>query len=390
MNRSPRELGWAVWLGLLPWAPFLYRLTGQTAIDLWHVQTAWFHVGLVLLGSCSLAQGWVSLPNRPLASWLLWNGLWTGWLWHVGMLKHGVYPMPLLMGLGHLASIGVFWVVATNDLPHDTLPWLWRVLAWSAAGLVLYGVCQHLNLDQFFHDLDATVSRDQVQGTLGNPNHYGVFLAMSLPLFLSQPERWWKGLVVIALFLMSTTSSAGVWLSGSVGWLWWTWAQAPRWRWGLLILLIGGGTLSLLLNAPEVLNPHGRLVTWRIMWPLLMKQPITGFGPGFMMEASRGITDPAHPLYGWRHLHCEPYQVWLEQGLIGLGLASWVVGSALQRAWALRAHPLGAVCGAMLLAILANSCLNFPFHLAALSVWAMLAWITLWVLDEQESATSCP
>ena len=88
-------------------------------------------------------------------------------------------------------------------------------------------------------------------------------------------------------------------------------------------------------------------------------------------------------MVGWRHTHMELLQVACEQGLIGVLMVLWLVGETLKRAWAVRGEALGAACGAGLVAILANSLVNFPFHLTAVSVLALVMVATCWLLAEE-------
>ena len=72
--------------------------------------------------------------------------------------------------------------------------------------------------------------------------------------------------------------------------------------------------------------------------------------------------------------------MWLEQGIIGVGLLTWLVIHTFRQAWQLRTHPTGLVLGSVFVAFVMNSVYHFPAHLWALGVWGLLALCGLEVL----------
>lgn len=371
---SLREFGWSVWLAGLPFAPFLFF----HKFDLWHAQALWFQVGLGLLAVVGLADPKPSVPNRPLACWTAWVLCLTAGLWSHLMLQTKTYPVVLLLGLGNFLLLPIFYSAFTSFWTPSRLGVLFRVLAWAGAVLVGYGLIQHAQMDPFFRNLDFGSAKEQIVGTVGNPSHFGTFLGLCLPIFLLQPERGWKYVAVIAGLLILLTDSTGAMVATAVGVAFWGWTQHPRSRGvmlaGVLVTLVCAALMS-----PRFFNDGGRMENWRIYGQYITAQPILGHGPGFIKALSHEIT--YGPLKHWRHVHCEPLQLLIEQGMVGLAAALWVTGETLKRAWRVRRSPLGACAGAMVLIFLFNSLVSFPAHLALLASLALVAVSTLWVLD---------
>lgn len=374
-NRSPREWGWVLWLSLLPWAPFL--LTRK--LDLWHAQTAWAHAGLIVLAASGLTRGIGGLPNRPLAAWTVWIGLFSLLMWHQGILANKTYPIFLLQGAAHLLVVPMFWVAMTSQLTVETLGWLWRGVAISLAVMVGYAALQVAQLDQFFKNMDPSLHTDLLVGTLGNPNHLGVLLAMAVPLFLSQPERWWKYLAGATGLLILATNSVGAIAALIAGLVWWTVAKRKRHLYWIVPALVAAIVLAIKLGQVE---DSGRWMAWQHFWHMVQDKALTGWGPGAVFESARAL-QVGHPMYGWRHCHNEYLQLWAEQGIIGLLLALWFLGETFQRAWRVRKHPVGMAAGAGLLACCVNGVVNFPFHLATVATLALAMVCSIWIVAEE-------
>lgn len=384
MTRSLRDWGWLLWLTLLPWAPFI--IGNGNKLDLWHEQMMWGHAGLIILTFVGMVHGTRPIPNLPLAVWLGWVSLLTLVIWNQAVPKFDRYSalyvksVGHLMGLGHVLTVGVLWAAFTSQWTKANVSWLWKLLTYAAVVHVAYGVLQLWQWDQFFHSNDPAVATDTLVGMLGNPNHYGAWLVMTLPLFLLQEKRWWLGMAVITIILILMTKSVGAVGAMFAGLLWWTLAN-PTWKRcsGLASLLL----LTIFLGiafADDVTKDSGRIQAYTYYWHIFEQRAITGFGPGMVGEIAKQITNG--PMVGWRHCHQEMLQMLVEQGIVGGLLVLWLVGETLKRAWQVRRNLLGAACGAGFVATLANAMVNFPFHLSAVAIPCALMAMTCWILSE--------
>ena len=354
------EVGWLIFLAGLPFSHLLNR-----SLDPWHGQTLYAHGCLVVLWAYSFVSNKPTKPNWPLAGWVAWVGALSLWLWTNTIIQHKIYSLPLLLGVFHCLSILLFYQAAVSCWTVSTLE---TICVWIArAGVLVLAYCglQLLNLDQFFQDLHRSDANDLLVGTIGNPAHLGAYLACLLPLTLLRPGWRWKGISVsilgLAAYLLLVEKSVGGSLAATGALLWCGWHWARKWFWGLVVVLGILGVVA--LGRTEILSNHGRFDAWKAFYDIFQQRPITGFGPGFVMELSRSFDDANSPLRQWRHVHNEYFQVAIEHGLIGLSLVGWLLWDYWRTVWRLPKTKLVVACSGMMLAFLLNSLVNFPAHL---------------------------
>ena len=155
---SRGEFGWLIWLAGLPVAPFVLPKT----LDPWHAQMYWFHIGLGIVGAWQLARPQAGRPNLPLAWWMGWGSLLSLFWWTQTVLQQKGMPFPLLLGLGHFLTIGLFYTCFTSFWTVERLPILLRGLTVMGMGMVAYGVCQRLGLDKLFQDRNTQLTQDEL------------------------------------------------------------------------------------------------------------------------------------------------------------------------------------------------------------------------------------
>ena len=378
---SLRELGWVVFLAGLPFAHLLNR-----SLDIWHGHDLWVKGWVVILfasalGAQQTVRNWKA--NRPLACFVIWVGISTLYVWTVVMTKQKIYPINMLPSVFHLLIILLFYVSALMTWTTQSLSRLLRIMAWVGVVILLYCGLQLLSMDQFFHDLDTGISKDQLVGTIGNPTHLAIHLALLLNLFLLQPGWFWRGCALVSLVLILVTKSLGGQLAAFAVICWWVW---HRRRTCFLPLVIGCGVVGGLygLSHPSMFNPNGRWAAWAEFFEVFMEKPITGAGLGFVMELSRHVEEGS--IFQWRHVHNEYFQVALECGVIGLGLLLWMLWETGKAVWTAQKTPLVITLTGLLLAFGVNSLVNFPAHLWLLGSYALVAYCGLRVIE----AESCP
>ena len=358
-----------LFLAGLPFAHFF-----NNELDIWHAQTWWVHGALVLLMGMWMWGPSAPLPrNRPLACWFVWVSLMSLQVFTSILVVTKKYPLSLFVGWGHLLSILLMYCVATSLLDVDAFSRLWRWVA--RAGVVVMGYCvlQLLHLDQFYANIDNKIAEaDLLVGTIGNPSHLGAYLALLLPVFLAQPGRRWKLAVGLDVLLLLLTKSRAGWIAASVSVLWWMWHTHRRWM-PLVGVLLGIGGTIIVFNHGSI-NTSGRWAVWNAFYTLLQERPITGFGPGFVMDYSSTITSGF--LHKWRHVHNEYLQLIVEQGIIGLGFVLWGIWDVLARLRRVEKTPLVILAGGVFLAFLVNAFVNFPAHLWLLGSLGLFAYAT--------------
>jgi len=379
-----REVGWGLYLAGLPFAHFVLWPSQLTP---WQAQTFWGVGGLAILLGVSLAQpGRVVCANRPLGWWVGWVGLSVIWIWSAVIRTDRQHPIGLLLPLMHTLCLPLFYVAATRQWSADLLARLVRWVAISGVVVVAYGVLQVLQLDQFYRSVDRAEMRDSVLGTMGNPTHYGIHVALLLPIFLWQPGWWWKLVAGVGGSLLFATRSSSAVVAGLVVGVWWVWCERRLFIIPLLtVLAVVGGVL--LWRFPDWLNPHGRWEAWHALWQHYLvgqqKLQVTGAGLGSVMEQS--LRNPLGWPFQWRHAHNEFFQVLIEQGVVGFGLVLWGVGHAIHRWRRLSVMPVRNMIAGMGMVFVVTSLLNFPAHLWVLASLGLVAYCGVYALASEGS-----
>jgi len=319
--------------------------------------------------------------NKPLALLIGWIGLRTLFLWTVIVKTQHVYPLTMLQGLMHILVIVLCYQALVSTWVPETAVRVLRAMAWSGVAVMAYCTIQLLSLDQFFMQTDHATF-DAFVGTIGNPSHLAAQLAMLLSLFLLQPGWFWKTMAACAGVLLFRTGSAGGQVAGMLVLGWWALRHNRIWLWAWGAgVLVGVWTIA---THPQWLNPYGRVDVWKLFYAIFDQKgisgPITGFGPGFLAELSRTIPSAEHPLWQWRHVHNEYFQMAIEWGLIGFFFLAWMIRDLICQVWRLPRTRLVTALGGILLAFGVNSLVNFPGHLWQLGSYALVAYGGIQVL----------
>ena len=374
--------GWAIFLAGLPFSPFLFR-----GLDLWHMQTAWAQAWTFALFSLSLyrVQHIRIYENKPFAAWILWTGFWFLFTWYGFIAQSKVYPLGMLQGLFHCLVIVLFYMAFVRTWTFRTFETVLKAIAYSGLLILLYCVVQLLNLDQFFHSIDKMDHSDVMVGTIGNPSHLGTHLALLVPVFAYHKGRFWTIAALISGVLVVMSQSVGALLALCAGICWMIWFTSKK---GSVVLFVIGITafVWLLFFNKDYLNPHGRIEAWQYFWKIFSApsggKPVTGQGVGFIMEISKTVT--SGPIFQWRHVHNEFFQLAIEQGLIGLGIMFWALFDVWKKVFGLNKSREVICLSTILIIFLVNCLVNFPAHLWVTGSFALMAYCGIYVLAGEE------
>jgi len=325
--------------------------------------------------------------NLPLSCLVLWVCWQTLFIWQTSLPGSQHYPTGLLMPWLHVMCLPLFYLAAVTQWTPRVLEELFRWLARGATVLFGYGLLQMANLDQFYRHVEWNLG-DPLIGTIGNTSHFGIHLALLLPIVLWQPRWYWKLLAAGMVGMIALTKSA-VGFGGAlivVGW--WCLRFRQRLIWLPVSLGLLGGVFA--WNHPAYRSPEGRLEVWRLNWedyasPSLerhqSKPTITGFGLGYTLARAQAAP-LGSPLKLWKHVHNALLQILMELGVIGLGIVLWGLAAYWTRWWRVRSHPLAWVCGSLFLIFMISSNFHFVDHLWVLASLGLIGYCGVYVLPE--------
>ena len=376
------EIAWAVMLGGLPFSSFFMRnWTLTKSLDIWHGQSAWMQFGLIILLGLFLADGLKFVSNVPLAAWLTWNGLVWFWINYTVVQEKNIFPASVSFGYLHCLLIAAFILIATATWTEMTIDRLIKTIGVSGIVVMFYCLLQVVNLDQFFHSIDPSDPKDYMVGVIGNPSHLAAYLSMLVPIYI---YLGWHVFSLLCIGLLLATQSAGAVVGASLACCYFFF-QHNRILFTITLICCIAAAVLVTNYYPSYLDSHGRTAAWKEYWTIYVnsKATITGMGVGFVSELSKQIKD-GNVLWQWRHVHCEPFQVMIEQGIIGFIAVGWILADSIHKGITHVSRKM-SMCMAILLAFLANSLVNFPAHLWLLGSLGLFSYCGIIVLSRKES-----
>ncbi|QRN85486.1 O-antigen ligase family protein [Clostridia bacterium] len=266
----------------------------------------------------------------------------------------------------------LFLVARNIDKPDGKI---YKALLIIATIFAFYGIFQYVGIE-FFRE--GTMARTRSESIFENPNFYGSYLVLMLPLaidlYLRKKSRWGLVVYAILLFTLLATMTRGSWIGGCLGLVFYGLLWIKK-RGGLKVdlkrylcivlvsLLVMGGFnalsggrfqerfQSINEESMKVLAPEGvetkdvpaRAFIWKGVIQLIKERPLTGYGienlaPAFskkfdeeIMEYFGGpdIIDRAHNEY--LHIAVSSGIPSLLVYLLFIGHILWVAGHRIRK-----------------------------------------------------------
>lgn len=326
---------------------------------------AWPTVLFVVLGLLGLTVSTFRPVPRALVAFYAWA--------LVRVLLGGFDNRATWCLLVLVAGIGVFRLMAELPAGQDVM--LGITLAVVVALQVALGILDVLKINPWI----AVTYPDMIgkpHGLLYHPNHYGLYLALALPVLIAltihicRPMTGWRrygttaagGFVAAAVITLLAASRSRVALGGLVIVLAWVVSMMARalvrslgpngrrWAWAACVVFATALVVVVVLFAgrQQIASLGGRTPMWTVgavelstwTWPSFL------FGGGFGSWAT-WATHPSGRLRGlgvpelgippqnafsgwWTEAHNIGMQVTFELGIVGLALGAWVVWALIR------------------------------------------------------------
>ena len=373
---------WIVLLAGLPWALPNWLFFGGKQ-HLWEACALWAQMGLLATFGVAAWRGIQTPRNLALAAYLLFAA--SNQLWMLIELKQqfGAVPDMVVQGALHLTVLLLAWLSATTLWTPAFLPRLLKAVAISGCLMMSYSVAQWMGFDPLFSGRDLPEGQELFHGMLGNSSHYGAYLALLAPCLWLQRGRVWRGWSLLNALLLWPASSTAAVVSYLGAGLVWAWRRSPRLGLALsmaAVLVLGIGSQT------SWANFSGRQQAWAAYWPHFTEgRPWRGMSLGYVWLRSRQAQQEERTLKVWRYTHSEPYQLAIEQGVVGLGFLGLMVLAWTRRAARIWRTPVGGTLTAIMVAFLLNSLVNFPAHLWALGSFGFVAYAGVYVLSREST-----
>ncbi len=231
---------------------------------------------------------------------------------------------------------------------------------------VLWLILQSKGVNIFFNPR-AGFSEILHTGFFANQNETSIFLAMMLPFFFRKYWHW--GLIPMIAGLMLTKSSIGIIAVGIIGVIY---LFAKFWRSEHKEEIIGSSLIAMILlgafffSKIDKPSTSSRIEAWKRGMYMIKAKPLLGWGIGqtgyilplysnpelltkqiavklwnkvlyqndlkeVFMRSFRNDNKEILGRQSWIHFHNDYLEIWLESGIIGLGLFLWVIISHMHR-----------------------------------------------------------
>lgn len=363
--------------------------------DIWHSQGAVFHLGALCILSYSIFQ----LPRKPLHQALLLGnkplGIFTFWLavttlfwWNYAIVKDGIYYLPVLMPFVNFLSYIILYKGITRYLTKKDIKDIVICFQYIVGAMAFYGIIQRLNLDQFHRHFSVSFLPDSVVGTLGNPIHLGAWLSICLPILYYNATTF-SNIAIFAVWLVILLTGSASGLIGAVGvTIFYNLFHKIRIKHERFIFLFLGvlilcGVIKYGFNHIfSFFNASGRIVFWGKLYDVFKDSAIFGRGLGILnvLKLTNGEN-----LSIWRHAHQEYFQIAVETGLVGLGIAVWGIVSYFKIFTKQPKDKLTVCLASIFVGFLINCFFSFPAHMWLIGVVAMFSYASLFAINAESS-----
>ena len=296
--------------------------------------------------------------------------------WNMGIVATNQYNFIIFMPFFNFLCFVLLYKGITEYLNEVNIDRILRWFSYVIGIMAIYGILQWFNLDQFHKHFNTKGIPDAVVGTIGNPVHFASWLAICLPIlyYVKTPFRTlFITLTWIVLILTGSLSGIGVAIVITLFYN----SFFGRLKQCSLMLIILGLWLFIGLclkgfNWTLFLSNSGRFEFWKSLYPIFAQSPIVGGGFGRVISLNNH----------WKHTHNEFYQIAIEGGLIGLGIAIWCIVEYFKKFIRLERTKLSVCLCSMFVAFLTLSMANFTCHLYLISILAMFSYAGLFCITK--------
>jgi len=343
------------------WLPVLYLLISD-AFYLRTYDSAQVKITLLQMGGISLLGMWASLlileGKKAFAKtdFVLFAPFLAYLAYIVFSFAHAPYKGPSLDDfVRYILYMSITLIVIREFTPKDVNR-VTKILIITAYIAVLYGLVQFLDT-RFFPPkgmgpgLDPFVWRwafqKRVFSTYGNPNFFGNFLVLILPVavaqFLKKRSVYLIPLIVLDLLCLYATETKGAWLGFAISFFifcvfYGYYFLRERLRIGRLRFLLLSAVIPVLAFAAVVfyayMRPSSvsfRVATWLSTWEIIETHPLEGVGVGSFKIIYPAYRRPVIFHIEGRHNtetdHAEEEHLEqvMDNGLIGGGIYFWLI-----------------------------------------------------------------
>ena len=341
------------------WLPLLYLLISDT-FYLRTYDSAQVKITLLQMGGIGMLGLWVSLlvmeGRRAFRKedFILLAPFFAYLLYVIVSFFHAPYRGPSVDDFVRYTLYMSVTLIVIREFTTEAVDRLTKVLIVAAYIAILYGVVQFLDT-RFFPPKDMGPGLDpfvwrwafgpRVFSTYGNPNFFGNFLVLILPIIVTQYLKR-RSVILLPLIAMDllclyATGTKGAFLGFgisaflfSVFYGYFFLRERLKISRGLFIGLASIIPISaffVIYLLGNTLSYSFRINTWLSTWEMVESRPLTGLGVGSFKVIYPAYRRPEiFHIEGKHntetdHAEEEHLEQWMDNGLIGMGLYLWMI-----------------------------------------------------------------
>jgi tetratricopeptide (TPR) repeat protein/O-antigen ligase len=346
------------------WLPLLYLLIADS-FYLRTYDSAQIKITLLQMGGISLIGLWVSLlilEGRKAfrkEDFVLLAPFFAYLIYNVISFIHSPYKGPSIDDFLRYTLYMSVSLIVIREFSISAIEKLTKYLLIAAAIAILYGFVQLLDVNFFpakgmGPGLDPFIWRGafgkRVFSTYGNPNFFGNFLVIMLPIMLTQYLKkksiYLIPLMALDLLCLYSTDTKGAWLGFGISafifsvFYGYFFMRETFKAWRVKFLLISAILplcAFIMVAIYSYYRPNSvsfRVSTWLSSWELIESHPFVGNGVGGFKVLYPAFRRPIiFHIEGKHntetdHSENEFIEQWLDNGIIGFGIFLWIIAFA--------------------------------------------------------------
>ena len=342
------------------WLPLLYLLISDT-FYLRTYDSAQIKITLLQMGGVSLIGIWVSLlileGRRAFRreDFILLAPFFAYLVYVILSFLHAPYRGPSVDDFVRYTFYMSVTLIIIREFATEAIDRLTKILIVTAYISTLYGLIQFLDTRYFpappGPGLDPFVWRWafglRVFSTYGNPNFFGNFLVLILPIvvtqFLKRRSVFLLPLIFMNLLCLYATETKGAWLGFGISFFIFAMFYGyfflrDRLRISKLNFILLSSIVPVMAFAfvlyysyTRPISVSFRVATWLSTWEMIESHPLTGVGVGSFKVVYPAYRRPViFHIEGKHntetdHAENEHLEQWMDHGLIGGGFYLWII-----------------------------------------------------------------
>lgn len=278
--------------------------------------------------------------------------------------------------------IGCLWFYLISRMPKYSVPWLMNAMCVVAIFNSVMVLSQFFGFDPIFIPKKDFAGTVPIVGFTGNPNEAAALLAFCIPAFFR--KRWsWVLLLIIPGVIVTNTSAGIACVAIAIA----TYALLKGgWIEYLLCFYALIMAICYIIAFDGSIVPNSlkeRFLAWETGYEIYKSHYLFGYGLGHWKEIFKHLS-VANQF--WPQAHNEFVQGLFE---IGISFVVCIIGYVINIAKKCFKNkkdmiiPISAMA-----AIIANSCVNFPFHIAQTALMAITWMGIIEIINRNEETNS--